>query len=480
MQQTISLNDVLPMKVRLKLDGEEIYYGKGNSFLKNFLLHLHSFASGDAIQDDIYTVIDNTTTVLANQSFTNTAHLVTTVAISSGKLRLTTSSSHGLSTGQYAYVMGVNGITGGNYLGYQQVTVISTTIIELTNTSGLSGSHNNAVSVPYIRDARLTVSSTGSVRSDGTTFGPARIAVGKGTTANSVTTQSLEDEIVTGSGQTAAGSLALSSLTIFEPSIGGTTSAIEITQDFTNNGGVNLSVNEIGLWTRVETDTNNHGRYATIIRDVLPSTVTVNVGQTLSVTYELTTDVPSTSGGILIQFNEVLYRQLGQISREAKDIFNANSVKNAVTGQFYMNGNGGLNPIGNTELGATSLSAYYIGPRAGSSTDSVVNTNFRLQDSVGNNTAFEHGTGSNELYHYGSYVTPIEVDGDDIFFQVWRLVQNLSGSTITVNEMGLYFGYVAGNNLEAVHCMARHLISPAVDILNNDYAKLIYEIRITV
>lgn len=479
MKSTIALNDLIPMRIRLLLDGEEVYAGKGNSFLRNFLLHLHSFAAGNNIQDDIHTVVD-TDTLSANQDFNTTAIQVSSVSISSGKLRLTTSSSHSLSTGHYAYVMGVNGITGGNYLGYQHVTVISTTVIELTNTSGLSGTHSNAVSVPYIRRARLTASEANAVRSDNTTFGPAKIAVGKGTTANTINTDSLEDEVITAASISVAGSLQHNTITINEPTVGATTSTIEILQNFTNNGGVTIAVNEIGLWTRVETDANSGARYATIVRDVLPSTINVTAGQTLSVVYELNAAVPTTDGGMLIQFNELFYRQLAQTSRESKDIFNANSVKSNGSGQFRMSLNGGQNPSGTSELSSTSLSTYYVGPRVGNSTEPVVNTNFRLQDNLGADTAYDNGTGTGTFYHYGTYVTPIEEDGNDLYFQVWRFVHNRSGLTNTINEMGLYVGFMNGSNLEVVHCIARHLISPPVDIASGDYAKLIYEIRITV
>lgn len=480
MKRSLSLNDVMPMRVRLLIDGEQVYTGKGNSFLKNFLLHLHSFASGDHIQDDIYTTIDNTTGVVANQSFGNATFQVTSVGITAGKLRLTTGSAHGMSSNQYAYVMGVNTITGGSYLGYQRVTVISSTIIELADTSGLSGTHNNAVSVAYFKRARLSDSSADATRSDNTTFGPARIAVGKGTTANTVNTQSLENEIITSATITAAGSMQVGSLTISEPAIGATQSVIEISQNFTNAGGVSLGINEIGLWTRVETDGSNFARYATIIRDVLPSTVTVNAGQTLSVVYELITDVPTTDGGLLIQFNEIFYRQLSQISREAKDIFNLNAVEGPITRQFHMNSAGGTNPFGDDVPATDSLQGFQIGPRLGYSTEPVVNTQFRLQDNLGADTAFTHGTGTGELYHYGSYVTPIETDGNDVFFQVWRLFQNTTVSTITVNETGLYVGYVSNDNIKWVHCVARHVLATPVDIPAGDYAKLVYEIRITV
>lgn len=478
MKNVISFNENMPMRVRLAVDGNEVYSGKANSFIRNFLLFFHSFANGDHIQEDINVLKVSTT---PTQPFDNGLFLVSTVAISSGKLRLTTSGSHGLATGDYAYVMGVNTITGGTYLGYQEVTFISSTVIELTDTSGLSGTHNASISVAYIRRAERTDRLADAIRSDSTTFTESRIALGRGTTANSVTTDSMADEITTGSGLTGRGTFATSTLSpvISEPTVGATTSTIELQQVFTNNSGASQDVNEIGLWTHIEANSGGSSYFALIIRDVLGSTVTVNNGQTLTVTYEIVTSVPTTDGGILIQFNEILYRQLAATNRESKDIFNANAIKANSSGQFYMNSKGGLNPLSDDPLTATSLSSYYVGPRIGSSTENVVNTNFRLQDAIGTNTAFEHGDDTNEFYHYGSYVTPIEVDGDDLYFQIWRIFENRTVSTITVNETGLYIAYVSSDNIENVHCIARHKITP-VNVLLGEYIKIIYEIRITV
>jgi hypothetical protein len=478
MKSVVSLNENMPMRVRLDVDGKEVYSGRAKSFLRNFLLFFHSFANGDHIQEDINVLKVSTS---PTQPFDNGLFLVTTVAISSGKLRLTTSGTHGLTTGEYAYIMGVNTITGGTYLGYQEITFVSGTIIELTNTSGLSGTHDASISVAYIRRADRTDRLADAVRSDATTFGESRIALGRGTTANSVTTDSMADEIVTGSGLSGRGTFAASTLSpvIGEPTVGATASTIELEQVFVNNSGASQNINEIGLWTHVESNSTASSYFALIIRDVLGSTVTVNNGQTLTVTYEIVTDVPTTDGGMLIQFNEILYRQLAAVSRESKDIFNANAVRANTAGQFYMNSKGGLNPLSDDPLTATSLSSYYIGPRIGSSTENVVNTNFRLQDAIGSNTAFEHGDDTNEFYHYGSYITPIEVDGDDLYFQVWRIFENRTVSTITVNEVGLYTGYLSSDNILDVHCIARHKITP-VNVLLGEYIKVVYEIRITV
>lgn len=474
MKKKINLNDSYPMRVKVFVDNEEIINTKSNSFLKNYIRLLHSFMNGGDVTDDIAAV----RSPLATDNFDGSLFQVTAVSISSGKLRLTTASNHGASSGDYAYVMGVNTITGGPYLGWQEVTVISGNIIELTNTSGLSGTHNNTFSIPYVRIGVRT--SASATRAASLSFAVTRIGVGTATTANTLATETLSDEVPTGVGLNTTRSMALSgSISIAEPTVGATTSTIEITQSFVNNSGISININEIGLWTKLDL-TASRFRYITIARDVLPSTVTVNNGQTIQITYELITDVPTTDGGILIQWNELFYRQIAQLSRESKDIFNANSIQGPTAGQLYVNSKGGLNPLSDRQLSATSLSSYYVGPRVGSSTELVVNTNFRLQDNLGNNTAYAHGTSTNELYHYGAYITPLIDSGSDCYFQVRRVFENRSGADITINETGLYAAYTASAGYAAVHCLARHLVSPAIVIANNEYVAVTYEIRITV
>jgi len=238
-KKTLTLQEMFPMKLKLAVDGEVIYYEEAHSFLRVFMELMRAKMEGSVPPERGIVELPSSTYM------ENGTIQVSTVAISSGKLRLTTASTHNLSTGDYAYVMGVNTITGGTYLGMQEVTVISTTVIELTNTAGLSGTHSDATSIPYIRRAPNTTRST-----DEFLFEAPQIRPGRGTTANTVSTDSLADEIPSFTGtSTAAGTFeTTATATISTPTVGATNSVIEIEQDFTNNSGASIDVEEVGIW----------------------------------------------------------------------------------------------------------------------------------------------------------------------------------------------------------------------------------------
>jgi hypothetical protein len=81
-------------------------------------------------------------------------------------------------------------------------------------------------------------------------------------------------------------------------------------------------------------------------------------------------------------------------------------------------------------VGAESGDTYY-GIVVGTSTSPVSMMNFRLGSLI------EHGVGPGQL-RYGSVgLTPIEIIGNMIRFQINRLLTNNSGADITVNEVGL-------------------------------------------
>ena len=458
-----TVEDLFPMRLTLKVDGEEVASQKSNSFLLPFVESLHSHMTGENIVDKIILRSDATNDPDFNAGITE----ITSVSIVSGKLRITTLLSHNMNTGDYAYVMNVNTITPVNYLGWQHVTRIDATTLELTNTSGLSGTHSNATSVPYFRRGEQVTDTP-----DSANFGEPQIRVGGSTAANTVSTIGLEDEIPTDVASfTNARTFETSALsTVNTPSVGATDSDILIEQDFTNNSGGTIAVNEVGMWTIFNDSQGSfeHWHHC-IIRDVLGSTVNVNDGQTLTVEYTLRTSVPATTGGVLIQFNEQLYRQLAQTSREAKTIDNLNSVLGVSAGQFKTAIGGGTSYPFTTKTGEVN---ERIGIQLGASTKSVVNTDYALQDGAGVDQRFPHGNGTDELYHSGTLIGPIETSGSNISFTLTKVFENDSGSTITVNDMGLYNGFHSTSTftMQASHCIARFQVSPAETIADGEVA----------
>ena len=474
-KKNLNLSELMPMTVTVKVDDDVVHEGPAHSYLRPFMESLRGMMSADVRPTDTFVE----TNVNGDRHLEGNTLEVTTVSIVSGKMRLTTASSHGLLTDEYCYVMNVNTITGGTYLGYQRVTFISSTVIELTDTAGLSGSHSNAISVPYIRRADQVTE-----HADSWTFSNGQIRLGRGTTANSVSTTAMDDPIPCIASSTDAGTFdpATTTPTIATPAVGATDSDIEIEQAFDNNSGASIDVEEVGIWALASSPSSSTHYHHLMIRDVLGSTVTVNDGQTLTVTYNLKTDVPATTGGILVQWNEIFYRQLTQTSREAKTIDNLNSVLGANAGNFRVAGYGGNSKTGTaTPLGED---ADRYGIQLGSSTTSVVNTNYALQDGGGTDQRFPHGGGTDELYHSGTYVGDVETSGSNVEFTCHKVFDNQSGAGVTANDIGLYcsfYNVLAGNYYAtAAHCLARFQIGGGITIPNNQLAKAEITIQITV
>lgn len=482
MQQiNVDVHDAISLTLNIAIDGKTVLRKKADSFLVGYMNIMRSFMAGEPFEASANQVRPN----VSFSDFFDAFKKADSIAVVSGKLQITDSSGHGMATGNVAYIMGVNGISGGNPNGWHAITSISGTVFELTNLTGLSGSHSEATSAAWYYQG--IQSGTGSRSLDETLADP-QIRCGTGTGANTTSTDSLEHEIPSrvsiGSGARTL-NLTSATATVNTPSVGATDSVIEIIQAFTNSSGASITVEELGIWARYYDVSTTDKRYVMIVRDVLGgSAVTVNDTQTLTVTYEITTDVPTTSGGVLIQWNEMFYRQLAQTTREAKDIFNNNKVKGDENGQFYVNSHGGDNPLAMIPVDTDDNESYRIGPRVGTSTTNVVNTDFRLQDGAAANTAIEHGEATGEFYHYGAEVSGLKFSGTQISIEITRVFENRSGATISVEEVGLYVGYVSGAitglpTIENVHCVSRHLVT-TVSVLNNEFLKVTYTIAINV
>lgn len=472
----ISLSEMLPMEITLRIGDRIVHKGPAHSFLRGYMEDMRALMSAEPKPSEtlIRTSVSNGRYLEENDD------IITTVALSSGKMRLT-KTSHNFQTGDYAYVMGVNTITGGAYLGYQEVTRIDANIIELTNTVGLSGTHSDAVSIPYVRRAELV---TDTLISDDWTFSRPQIRCGALTTANTVSTNQLADEIVSlDSSPTGARTFQTTTdPTIATPSVGATDSDIEVEQAFTNASGGTITVNEVGMYWLTSSPSATEHFFRLGIRDVLGAPVTVLDTEVLTVTYNLKTDVPATTGGILVQWNEIFYRQIALTTREAKTIDNLNSVLGNSRGQFRVNSFGGNARMATTRVNGEP--GNRIGVQIGGSTTTVVNTNYALQDGVGVDQRFPHGEGTDELWHSGTYVAPVSASGSDVSFVCHKIFDNQSGATVTINDAGLYCGffYVGSfiNYVTAAYCLARFQVSPPIDILNGELAKVEITITITV
>ena len=139
--------------------------------------------------------------------------------------------------------------------------------LELTDTSNtLQLVHNNI----YIFDV------TSAINLD-----TKSIVVGTGNTAPTITDYALQTKIAHGAG---AGQMSYSATTFAVPVSDGTTSQFTITRNFANGSGGSITVQEIGLISQVQDETQTN-RYFLLIRDVIAGGIVVPNGQTLTVNY---------------------------------------------------------------------------------------------------------------------------------------------------------------------------------------------------
>jgi len=111
------------------------------------------------------------------------------------------------------------------------------------------------------------------------------IVVGTGSTAPTIDDYTLQTQIGHGTG---AGQLQYSAVTFGAPASDSTTSQFTVTRDFANSSGGAITVRELGLVVRVQTDTDASSAWSLmVIRDVITGGISVPNGQTLTVNYRI-------------------------------------------------------------------------------------------------------------------------------------------------------------------------------------------------
>lgn len=106
----------------------------------------------------------------------------------------------------------------------------------------------------------------------------------------------------------------------------------------------------------------------------------------------------------------------------------------------------------------------------GTGTNAVAIDDYKLQ------TPIAHGSGATQLNYKATTFDPFRVIGSVASFKIKRQFENLSGSTITVTEAGLYCYNAVGYYFDLV----RDLLTTPFDILNTQIAEFRYTFKATV
>ena len=287
----------------------------------------------------------------------------------------------------------------------------------------------------------------------------------------------LDNEVTYGTG---SNQLVWGNVIVSQPAIGDFHSEIALTRDFTNNSGAPVVVREAGLYMR---ESNPDERYYSnnflAARD--PVDITVPSGSTMTFSYRIRTSVnPNGSGGILITFNEMLFRQIAETYREAKDVDNSNKSRNQNTTQFL------AVPWAADAAPNGGRKGEWIGPQVGTSGTQVAVSDFRLTNNLGEDTRIPHGIptpGNPKLLQYPGVTSPFTYDDNTAQFSITKLFENRSTTeTVQVTEIGFYIGRDASNDFlrayDDVHCISRNALSLDQQIGPGDILRVTYTFKL--
>lgn len=165
------------------------------------------------------------------------------------------------------------------------------------------------------------------------------------------------------------------------------------------------------------------------------------------------------SKSFVIQFLEFIYAMGPGLPRNATDINGAETQiydhDAACSLNFRMKG-----------LLATDDMSIIIG----TGDTAVANTDFKLE------TQLTEGVGAGNISYGVGTVTPTAVVGANVDLELKRPFTNLTGSTITVKEVGIYADSFWGG----IHCIIRDVLGASVDVPDKCSLSVIYTLRTTV
>jgi hypothetical protein len=444
---------------------EKVLTKKGDSIVANFLRILY-LQMGRDVRDNVMggTFYKVRSTIVANGS-TSISSISAGV---SNKIRLTFSNSV-ISTTETTGKVTLGGFQGVDIDGRYTFTRINDAVIDLEGTTYSAGwtTGTGGVSI-YVPITNLSAPSYYSFNNIG-------IVIGTGTTPVVIDDGLLEKQIPS---MAVDGGLTYNTSTVSQDTNDATSAQITFTRTFTNNASLTVQVNEIGLLMRA----GSSGHTILTMRDIIPDGVNVAAGKTLTVNYRIKTILGTGTdpGGFVANFMRLLYRHAGSSSRAVFDINNTSRTHRENLATFGAVKCGGFN----IEYYTSSNEGEYgwkHGIVVGLGETAVSMGDYNLETSV------EHGDTSNKMLYYGGFAENFTIGGDYAQFDIYKAIENNSGSTIQIKEYGLVGG--AGDASTAsdtnhymryLYLLARNILTVPEDVLDGEILKVIYTIRVIV
>lgn len=327
-----------------------------------------------------------------------------------------------------------------------------------------------------VGSVRKWASYTGVNAPDEDNFDTPLIEVGYGTTAVGINDFCLAKRIANSSNE---GGLTYNSMITAQDTNDATSAQITFTRSFTNNTGATTVVNEIGM--RCSFD--SAGGSVFIMRDLIPSSLNVSTGKTLTVNYRLKTELDSglDPGGFTASFMRLLYRQFAQTTRAAFDINNVSRSEDQGHATLKVVGVGGKNYVGSSSNQATiNEPGWKQGLVVGTGNTAVSMADYFLE------TVIEHGITSGKMVYYGGLAENFTIGADYAQFDIVKAIGNESGAPISVNEYALTAGghdADAGDDSdipEYLYMISRNVLSASETIEDGEILKLTYSIKVIV
>ncbi|WP_020402805.1 hypothetical protein [Gracilimonas tropica] len=434
----------LDLWVRMKIDGETVSEFPGHSFVSQFAYDLHALMHGGEAERQVALIgynLNNNYKIIDAAS--NASPIRIGVLVFSQALNNT-------QNGDLVWVYGVRGNTAANGLRVAQ-NVGANGDFDLYELDGVTpvvgnGAYSGGGAFNAIGKRNWSFNRGGnhSAPVNQAEFGYWELVVGTDNDPVSINDFGLHNRCAPGNNE---GELTPSGRSITAQTTDKPSSKFSILTSYTNNSGASIDVAEIGL-TRCVRNVTNEGYQSLIARDVLDVPLSLPVGKTLSVEYEVITelqpdtqdtDLDGTNGGFTERF---LNRMRIMASNSPQD--------------GYMNF---LNVAGpSAELSSNERSnrkGWELGIRLGTDNTYVSTTNTELIAQI------DHS--KDGLYYYGSNVEDVIIDeaNNKATFEVNRIFENRSAAPITIKEVGLFGNNSGEAQFNGVYMYARTALAPA-------------------
>jgi hypothetical protein len=471
-KQILTINPQLNIgtgDVELYLDvtgptGEVIISKKADSLVANFLKVLYSFMSSEHIPGDmLYLDVSSSSDLEDEDSYIGNISNITVGATTV----ITHASVFYNNVGDYIQIYGISGITP-DINGYHEITARTNTTTTINVST--SGTYVNQGARARI----LSPVSDSLIRSSLNTFTDAVIRVGRSATANVTDQQWLINEYDESEGAPGeTWELEYTFPIVSTPAFNYTnkTAEINFSAIVTNNSGASVDINEVGLFMKVYQASFDH-RYALMARDVLPSTLVLGDGASITVNYRIQTVMGASSGFTDLLLNGIKILQDPLTSRSLTDIFGSTFSTGESSGAFLAIGPSGNGFVNTTLSGARG---QYVGLQVGTGNTAVAMDDRDLDARV------EHGSGSGQMIHYGTIVDNYQIVGTTASFDLTKIFENRSGGTIGINEVGLVTAMSSGSGSLGVTCLlTRHVLPVTIDVDDGEIFKFVYTINLEV